>query len=215
MAPTDKPAPGRQLALDLGYRPARGRADFIVASSNADAVAWIDRWPEWPDLGHGFRALALHGPDGAGKSHLAAVWRERAADGTLIDDAGPPFDQRAFLHRLNSLKEAGGHLLLAGRVAPALWPVALPDLASRLKAMPAVALGPPDDALLRALYGKLFAERQVRVADEVIDWLTARLERSGTAAARAVAALDQGALERRRPVTIALAREVLGESNLP
>jgi chromosomal replication initiation ATPase DnaA len=93
--------------------------------------------------------------------------------------------------------------------------VALPDLASRLKAMPAVALGPPDDALLRALYGKLFAERQVRVADEVIDWLTARLERSGTAAARAVAALDQGALERRRPVTIALAREVLGESNLP
>lgn len=204
----------RQLALDLGFRPALGRGDFIVAPSNADAVAWIDRWPDWPDLGLGFRALALHGPAGAGKSHLAAVWRARAAEGVLLDDARPPADERQLLHRLNALKEAGGQLLLAGQEAPARWPVRLPDLASRLKAIPAVALGTPDDALLRALYGKLFAERQLTVADGLIDWLIAHLERSGAAAVTAVSRLDQIALEQRKPITIALARTLLPKADL-
>lgn len=204
----------RQLALDLGFRPALGRGDFIVAPSNADAVAWIDRWPDWPDLGTGFRALVLHGPAGAGKSHMAAVWRARATEGVLIDDAGPPADERQLLHRLNALKEAGGQLLLVGREAPARWPVRLPDLASRLKAIPAVALGAPDDALLRALYGKLFAERQLVVGEDVIAWLIAHLERSGAAALAAVAQLDQAALEQRRPITIALARTLLPKADL-
>jgi chromosomal replication initiation ATPase DnaA len=204
----------RQLALDLGFRPALGRGDFIVAPSNADAVAWIDRWPDWPDLGTGFRALALHGPAGAGKSHLAAVWRARAPGGVLIDDAGPPTDERQLLHRLNALKEVGGQLLLAGQEAPARWPVRLPDLTSRLKAIPAVALGAPDDALLRALYGKLFAERQLTVADGLVDWLIAHLERSGAAAVAAVGRLDQAALEQRRPITIALARTLLPMGDL-
>jgi chromosomal replication initiation ATPase DnaA len=204
-----------QLALPLGFRPARDRADFVVAPSNADAVAWIDRWPDWPDLGLGFRALVLHGPAGAGKSHLGAVWLARAPDGALLDDAAAPPDERALLHRLNSLKESGGHLLIAGREAPARWPVGLPDLASRLRAIPAVALGRPDDALLRALYTKLFAERQMVVAGEVVDWLIAHLERSGAAAVQAVATLDRAALEQRRPITIALARTVLAATDLP
>ena len=212
MGPTDKPT---QLALDLGFRPALGRADFIVAPSNTDAVAWIDRWPDWPDLGLGFRALALHGPPGAGKSHLGAVWLARAPAGLLLDDAAAPPDERAMLHRLNTLKEAGGHLLLVGREAPARWPVRLPDLASRLRAIPAVALGPPDDALLRALYAKLFAERQVTVPAEVVDWLILRLDRSGAAAAQAVATLDKAALELGRPITIALARSALPSADLP
>lgn len=208
MARTRKPWPG-QLALPLGFRPALGRADFIVAPSNADAVAWIDRWPDWPDLGLGFRALAVHGPAGSGKSHLAAVWRARAPAGVLLDDAEAPADERAWLHRLNTLKESGGHLLLAGRLAPARWPVALPDLGSRLKAIPAVALGPPDDALLAALYAKLFAERRLAQAPDLVPWLIARLERSGAAAVDAVTRLDRAALERHRPLTVALAREIL------
>jgi chromosomal replication initiation ATPase DnaA len=199
----------RQLTLDLGYRPALGRGDFIVAPSNADAVAWVDRWPDWPDLGTGFRALALHGPAGAGKSHLGAVWRARVPAGVLIDDAAAPADERGLLHRLNALKESGGHLLLVGETPPARWPVRLPDLASRLKAIPAVALGAPDDALLRALYGKLFAERQLAVPDELIDWLIVHLDRSGAAALATVSRLDQAALEQRRPITIALARSLL------
>jgi len=208
MARTDNPPP-RQLALDLGFRPALDRSDFIVAPSNADAVAWIDRWPDWPDLGLGFRALALHGPAGSGKSHLAAVWRARAARGVLLDDAKAPADERALLHRLNSLKEAGGHLLLVGREAPARWAVVLPDLASRLKAIPAVAVGAPDDGLLTALYGKLFAERQLSPAGDLVPWLIAHLERSGATAVDAVARLDRAALERRRALTAALARETL------
>lgn len=208
MARTGKPAP-RQLALDLGFRPAVDRGDFIVAPSNADAVAWIDRWPDWPDLGLGFRALAVHGPAGAGKSHLAAVWRARAPRGVVLDDAAAPDDERALLHRLNSLKEVGGHLLLVGREAPARWTVALPDLASRLKAIPAVAVGAPDDALLAALYAKLFADRQVSPAADLVPWLIAHLERSGATAVDAVARLDRAALERRRALTAALARETL------
>jgi len=208
MVRTRRPGPG-QLALPLGFRPALARSDFIVAPSNADAVAWIDRWPDWPDLGLGFRALALHGPAGSGKSHLAAVWLARASGGVLIDDATAPQDERASLHRLNALKEPGGQLLLVGREAPARWPVRLPDLASRLKAIPAVALGPPDDALLAALYAKLFAERRLAQAPDLVPWLIARLERSGAAAADAVARLDRAALERHRPLTVALARTVL------
>jgi len=204
----------RQLTLDLGFRPALGRGDFIVAPSNSDAVAWIDRWPDWPDLGTGFRALALHGPAGAGKSHLAAVWRARAPGGTLLDDAAPPADERELLHELNALRERGGQLLLVGRAAPARWPVRLPDLASRLKAIPAVALGAPDDSLLRALYGKLFAERQLAVGCELIDWLIAHLERSGAAALLAVDRLDQAALEQRRAITIALARALFPPADL-
>lgn len=204
----------RQLTLDLGFRPALGRGDFIVAPSNSDAVAWIDRWPDWPDLGTGFRALALHGPAGAGKSHLAAVWRARAPGGTLLDDAAPPADERELLHELNALRERGGQLLLVGREAPARWPVRLPDLASRLKAIPAVALGAPDDGLLRALYGKLFAERQLAVGGELIDWLIAHLERSGAAALLAVDRLDQAALEQRRAITIALARALFPPADL-
>ena len=199
----------RQLAFDLGFRPALGRGDFIVAPSNADAVAWIDRWPDWPDLGTGFRALALHGPAGIGKSHLAAVWRSRAPDGVLIDDAASPTDERTLLHELNRLKEAGRHLLLVGREAPARWPVRLPDLASRLKAIPAVAIGAADDELLRALYAKLFADRQLAVEPALIGWLLARHERSGAAALDAVRRLDAAALERHQPLGIALAREIL------
>ena len=40
-----------QLPLDLGHRPALGREDFLVAPSNQGAVAWIDRWPDWPGPG--------------------------------------------------------------------------------------------------------------------------------------------------------------------
>src|SRR5262249_18592903 len=116
---------------------------------------------------------------------------------------------------INTLKESGKPVLLAGREAPARWPVRLPDLASRLKAIPAVALGAPDDALLRALYGKLFAARQLAVAHDEITWLMLHLDRSGAAALAAVERLDKLALEHGRPITIALARGLLPKVDLP
>jgi DnaA regulatory inactivator Hda len=214
-----------QLPLDLGHRPALGRSDFLVAPSNAEAVAWLDRWPLWPAP-----ALALYGPKGSGKTHLAHAFAARAgahfidpttlatqrvpvllgeAKAVIVDDA-PRAAAEPLLHLYNVLAERRGHLLLGAREPPAHWAIALADLRSRLLACPAVALAPPDEALVGALLVKLFADRQLAVGDGVVTYLTLRLERSFDAALRAVAALDQAALAEQRRITVPLARRVLG-----
>lgn len=219
----------RQLPLDLGHRPALGREDFLVAECNAAAVAWIDRWPDWPGGG-----LALHGPAGCGKTHLSEVWRRESGairlDAASLAESEPPqllgnaraaviddlydnpglrADERRFLHLYNLMRERGGHLLLVGRAAPARWPVELPDLSSRLGALAAVEIGAPDDALLSAVLVKLLTDRQLVVGAEVVDYLARRMERSFEAARRIVAALDREALAARRRIALPLAREVL------
>jgi chromosomal replication initiation ATPase DnaA len=215
-----------QLPLDLPHRPALGREDFLVAPANEAAVGWLDLWPRWPAP-----ALTLAGPAGSGKTHLGQVFVRRAGavfltPGTLdrtaprdlagaaravvLDEAESAAEEPLF-HLYNLMAERGGHLLLLARAAPARWGTALPDLRSRLLAAPVVELALPDDALLAALLIKLFADRQLRVGDELVAWLVPRLERSFAAAQRAVAALDQAALAQRRPITVPLARSVLGE----
>jgi chromosomal replication initiation ATPase DnaA len=99
-------------------------------------------------------------------------------------------------------------LLLTGQSPPAGWPLTLPDLASRLRAVPVVSLSAPDDRLLRAVYVKLFADRQLAVDEGLIGFLVNRVERSFPAAREAVARLDREALRLRRPVTRALAAEL-------
>jgi chromosomal replication initiation ATPase DnaA len=214
-----------QLALDLGHRTAYGREDFLVAPCNTEAVAWLDRWPDWPAP-----ALTLHGPADCGKSHLAQVWRARsralelpreslhvadlgerlgAARAAIVEDADAGIDEEALLHLYNMLAERGGHLLLTARAAPSRWRLGLADLRSRLVAAPAVAVAAPDEPLIAALLVKLFADRQLRVGAEPIAYLVARMERSFAAARRLVAALDQAALAAHRPVTVPLARAVL------
>ncbi|HTV87919.1 MAG TPA: DNA replication protein [Stellaceae bacterium] len=214
-----------QLALDLPHRAALGRADFLAAGPNEAALGWIERWPDWPA-----RAVALHGPAGCGKSHLAGLWQARSG-GVLVagaalagldpaalagrravalDDADRA-PERALLHLYNCCVETRAGLLLVARRAPAAWATMLPDLASRLRAMPAVAIGAPDDALLAAVLVKHFADRQLHPAPSVIDFLVRRMERSFAAAAALVGAIDRLALAGRRPVTLAVAREVLGE----
>ncbi len=202
----------------------------MVAPSNEVAVAWIDRWPDWPAP-----ALALYGPPGCGKSHLCQVWRGLsgavAAEATVLDEqeppevlgaaraclldgigdrlSGRPGRERRLLHLYNLLAERGGHLLLTGRTAPARWELSLPDLQSRLGAAPAVELSRPDDALIEAVLVKLFADRQLQASPEVVHFLTARMERSFEAAREMVAALDESSLAGRRGITVPLAREVL------
>ena len=223
-----------QLTLDLGHRPALGMDDFLVTPCNREAVAWIDRWPDWPGP-----ALAIHGPPGCGKTHLAHVFRARSAakliapealgrtepDGLLgearvcmLDDAGRvaggSVGERALLHLYNVVAERQGHLLLAARKPPGRWPVGLPDLRSRLAAMPAVSVGAPDDALIGALLVKLFADRQLRVGQDVVAFLLTRMERSFDAARRMVAAIDETALAERRNITVPLVRDVLRHQDL-
>ena len=219
-----------QLPLDLPHRPALGRGDFLVSPSNALAVEWIDRWPDWPG-----DALALHGPEGAGKSHLAEVWRALsgarrlsaaelvvgdpldlvAGGGALLledlDRTGPEVSalEQALFHLLNAARSAGASLLLTARQPPARWPVALHALASRLAALQSVAIEAPDDGLMQALLVKLFHDRQLQVGPEVVRYLLARMERSFAAARRVVERIDRQSLAEQRHVSVPLARQVL------
>lgn len=215
---------GRQLSFDLGHRPALGREDFLVSPCNQEAVDWIDLWPDWPSP-----ALVLCGPAGSGKSHLAAVWRERsgallvtaddiaaapgavAGDQThrLIDPADAIADQEAFLHLYNRVAEIGGTLLLTAATAPSRWPLTLADLTSRLRAAPIAMIGQPDDALLGAVLVKMFRDRQVMVPPEVISFLLVRMERSFAAARSMVALLDGRALAEKRALTVPFVRSIL------
>jgi chromosomal replication initiation ATPase DnaA len=225
-------AAARQLALDLPARPALGREDFFVSPANRLALALVESWPDWP----GGR-LAVAGPVGAGKTHLAHVWAARAgariisgADLPGLDLAGVPAGaalavedadrlrglrrararaEETLFHLCNHLAAGGGSLLVTGRTAPARWRIALADLASRLRAAPVARLEPPDDALLTAVLVKLFADRQIAVTPDLIRYLLARMERSLGAAEALVAALDRAGLSRHRPITARLAAEVL------
>jgi len=217
-----------QLPLDLGHRASFSGEDFLVAPCNQAAVAWLDRWPDWPAPG-----LAVHGPAGCGKTHLAHVFQARAGARLLtaenlpcaaapqllagaraaILDGSPPLDEPALLHLYNHLAEAGGHLLIVAREAPARWQLSLRDLASRLSALPAVGIDPPDDRLMEAVLIKLFADRQLAVAPEVVTYLAARVERSFETLRRLVDEIDRESLARRRAVTLPLAREIVEREN--
>lgn len=217
----------RQLAFDLDLRPALGDEDFLVAPPNAEAVAWIDRYPDWP-----CPALAIIGPPGSGKTHLGRVFMARTgaaeigisdladAAGVLgdapkvfLDDAeriaGDAAVEEGLFHLFNKAREEGGAILLSASAPPARWPLKLPDLTSRLKTAPAPVIGMPDDALLTALLVKLFADRQLSVGEDVLDYVVPRMERSFAAARSFVGDIDRLALERKRRITVPLAREIL------
>ncbi|MBF0335099.1 MAG: DNA replication protein [Alphaproteobacteria bacterium] len=209
---------GRQLPLDLGHRAAFEAADFLEAPSNAQALAWLARWPDWP--GH---ASCLWGPPGCGKTHLAHLFAARCGGAVLpagalesrpgghlvVEDADRGVDEVALFHLFNATREARAFLLLTGRAPPSRWAIRLPDLASRLNAIPAIAIQAPDDALMAAVLVKLFADRQLEVGAGVIEWLVTRGERSFQAAGAVVARLDAQALAERRAITLPFVRAVI------
>jgi chromosomal replication initiation ATPase DnaA len=218
----------RQLVLALDHTESFARDDFLSGPSNAAALALIDRWPDWPD-----RVMALIGPEGSGKSHLASIWAQTSgarvlsakflthvdlpaalATGTLVvEDLEPAgLDERALFHLLNLAREEGASMLITTRSSLAAFPVSVRDLGSRLRALPGVELAPPDDALLRALVVKLAADRQLAVDAPLVNYLVNRIERSFAAARAAVAMLDHEAMRQHRPVTRALAAELFREA---
>lgn len=211
-----------QLALPLQTEPALGREDFIVSDANADAITLIDSYPSWPA-----QSVALYGPSGTGKTHLVRIWATRAnapiIKASSLDDAviaripsGPlaieDVDSAAPETRdsgLFALTERGTVLLLTGREAPGRWPVLLPDLASRFRALLALPLWAPDDRLLAGLARKLFQDRQLRVPEAVITRMIVSLERSPSAIRDFVARLDARALAEKRAIGLGLVREML------
>ncbi len=190
-----------QLPLPLSYRIAMGESEFFVSEANADAVAWLDRWPDWPQP-----QVLLVGPEGSGKSHLARLFAARV--GARIVDPAEHADAEALFHAWNAAT-IDAPLLMIARRAPREWPHRLPDLASRLAATPLLAIADPDDALLGAVLAKQFADRGLRVPPEVAAYVLTRIERSFAAVSLTVAALDAAALAEGRAVTVPLARDVL------
>ena len=223
----------KQIPMGLPLPAAMGREDFFVTPANAQALATVESWRNWPQ-----GKLVLTGPEGAGKTHLAHLWATEAAGQVLparavllgdpdaliartphiaLEDAealvGLPAAEEALFHLHNMILAAQGRLLITAKTPPARWALGLPDLASRLQATAVVALAPPDDALLEAVLVKLFADRQLQVTPSLIAYLLPRMERSLAAAQTLVADLDRRALAGRRPVTRRLAAEVLDEES--
>ncbi|UAJ09482.1 HdaA/DnaA family protein [Glacieibacterium megasporae] len=192
-----------QLPLPLAYPPAQGRADFVIAAANADAVAWLAGAPAPRSL--------LVGPPGSGKTHLGRIFAERH-QATLIDDADRRGDDVALFHAWNAAS-AAAPLLMTAQALPRYW-IKLPDLASRLAATPTLVIAEPDDALLAAVIAKQFADRGVRVTPDVIGFIVLRIERSFAAAAATVAAIESVGLASRRDITVPLARDVLARDVL-
>ncbi len=213
----------RQLALALSHEESFTRDNFLEGPANAAGLALIDSWPDWPN-----RIMLLLGPEGSGKSHLAAIWAEQSgartasahtltaaevptalATGALVieDLKSSDIDERALFHLLNLAREEDAFVLITARMQPTK--IELRDLRSRLRAIPTVQLLPPDDHLFRALIVKFCADRQLAVDESVVSYLTSRLERSYAAARRTLELLDSEALRLGRPVTRALAAELL------
>ncbi|BAQ17847.1 DnaA/Hda family protein [Methyloceanibacter caenitepidi] len=217
-------SPG-QLAFDLPHRAALGAEDFLVSDCNLAAVRMVDAWPEWPGP-----VQVLVGPPASGKTHLVRVWQERssadALDPTTLDvrslDARPPgsalavedadrsgFDERTLFHLLNLAAEKRFSVLLTARISPIRWPFSLPDLLSRLSAVPVTEIGAPDEVLLRTVMLKHFSDRQLTIEPKVLEFLAVRIDRSLEAAAAAVEAVDQAALRSGRKISRQLVAEAL------
>lgn len=214
-----------QLAFDLPHRAALGAEDFLVSDCNRAAVDLVDAWPAW-----GTPAQVLVGPAASGKTHLVRVWQERSgaevlgraaldiaalepyAPGAAIavedaDRAG--FDDRTLFHLLNLAAEKRFSVLLTARVSPNRWPFTLPDLLSRLSAVPVTEIGAPDEALLRTVMLKHFSDRQLTIEPKVLEYLAIRIDRSLEAAAAAVEAVDRAALRTGRKISRQLVSEAL------
>lgn len=216
--------PSAQLPLAFEAKRSYARADFVPGAANEEALALIEAWPQWP-----VRVCAVWGPQGSGKTHLAEIWRAQAqaialpvralsvemvadlvpARGYLVDDADAVEGGAALFHLLNFVNQSDGWLLMTGSEPPQHWPTQVPDLHSRLTAVPGVALQAPDEALIARVLLKLFGDRQLKLPEALIDYLVPRLRRSFADAERIVVLIDTLALQQKRNVSVEIGAQAL------
>lgn len=220
-----------QLVMPFAPIVSYAAEDFLEGASNQAALSLVQRWPDWP-----YSIVLLHGPRGCGKTHLAHVFATRSqaafiepsrigaalADHILVghhcwvlDDVEACTDQAALAQLINLARARGDYLLITARRAAVDLAITLPDLRSRLLALPAVAMGMPDDGLLMGVLAKSFADRQVRVAPSILEYIVQHLERSYEAAQQFANHLDRAALIAGKSITMALVRQVLQMEKTP
>ncbi len=214
----------KQPPLPLSYRKATGIENFAVSPSNELAVAYLDNWPDWP--GH---ALIIVGPEKSGKSHLGSIFASRTGGRVMgpgqlhsrlklptmvIDDLGEGVDEEGLFHLINWTREQQIGLVLMTRQPVRQWNLQLPDLISSLQALPVAEIVQPDEPLMAALLVKQFRDRGLDVPPDVVEFLMPRLERHYARINAVVEAIDQMALEKRRPVTVPFVRQVLADMSL-
>ena len=206
-----------QLSLDLPYRTAYGRETFWVAPCNNQAVAWIDKYPDWP-----VPAVFIYGPSGSGKTHLVHLFTDSVIDGrTLTSDYRPPFQKKiavenvdklaseeALLHLFNFIKELGGNLLLTARTMPRF---SLPDLQSRMALVPKIEIEMPDEQVIQMVAKKAFEDRHILVEENVLNYLATHLTRSFPLVQKVIDLADKKSLSAGRKITIPILKKVIDE----
>lgn len=220
----------KQLILPLEFPPALEAKDFIVSSANEEAFLLLNRWPNWPN-----HSLAIYGEKGCGKTHLSHIWKMttharylsaqefNSIDLEVLFDNAPLFvlddshlieKEEKLFHFYNHLIQSKGALLLISQTPPAHWRTTLPDLRSRLNAIPALKIHPPDEALLFQVIQKLFNDFHITVEEAVINFLLKHIERSFESARFWVTTLNTYALTQRRSITIPMMKEILLQEEL-
>lgn len=189
-----------QFKTESDYSP----YNFMVSGSNQEAFQWIEKWPDWPS-----HCLIIYGLKSSGKSHLCKIWQEKNSEGIVIEDIDREIDEEELFHLYNSAKSEGKYILLTSKSHPSSLDLKLPDLRSRLKSCPAIAINLPDDELLSFVLTKHFSDRQLKVNKEVMNYLLLRIERSFVAAENIVDSIDKLSLQEKRNITIPLVRKVL------
>lgn len=216
----------QQTSFDFPLSYDYASSDFILSDANRAAYTWVTAWPEWSSYG-----LVIYGPPDCGKTHLAHIWQEKTGAAIIqasslnerdlpvllqqktcyiIENIDRIAEESAFFHLLNHSKNSGGYVLITSLKVPNQLSFSLPDLCSRINALPSVAIDLPDDNLLRAVLHKQFAERQVRIQEDAIEFLLARMERSFAMAKHIVSTLDRIALQERAKITIPFIKRTLG-----
>lgn len=219
----------QQIPLDFSGRTALGLEDYLIGPCNKDAVGWIDRWPEWPAP-----VLVINGPAASGKTHLAAVWRDKTGaeivkpemlisrsaeqisqvNKPIVLDGIDPWlgyeeAETTLFHLYNIFKEEQRTFLITMRMAPSHSDFAIADLASRFRAAPVASIHPPDDMLLGSVLIKQFSDHQLNINNDVVKYILPRMERSFSAARDIVEAADRLALSQKRGISVPLMREVM------